>query len=119
MATDDPDDAAGARRAFVLGRWALAVTCCALLALALGVFTQVPMSTTLGYNRLSSDFRIPVIGLLVVPAIFAIAWLRGRKQDLSAIVPAERLVIYIVYPIMIAAFTWAQVTLATAFLTQG
>lgn len=45
-ATADPDDAAGARRAFVLGRWALAVTCCALLALALGVFTQVAPATT-------------------------------------------------------------------------
>lgn len=45
MATADPDNAAGAKRAFVLGRRALAFTCCALVTLALGVFTQVTPTT--------------------------------------------------------------------------
>jgi hypothetical protein len=55
MATADPDDAAGARRAFVLGRSALAVTCCALVALALGVFTQVtPTTAFLTHSRRES-----------------------------------------------------------------
>lgn len=113
------DDAAKARRAFTLGRRALIITCLVLVAVALAVFTQVPLDTTLGYNRLSSDFRVPVFGLLLIPALFAFAWFRGRKQDLSAIVPAERLVIYIVYPVMIAVFTWAQITLAIGFLNEG
>lgn len=114
-----PGDALKAERAFTLGRRSLLVACLALLAVALGVFTHVPLETTLSYNRLSNDFRVPVFGLLLIPGLFAFAWFRGRKQDLSAIVPAERLVIYIVYPVMIAAFTWAQITLAIECLNEG
>ena len=50
---------------------------------------------------------------------FGGAWSPLSRIRRQSFIPAERQVIYIVYPIMIAAFTWAQVTLATAFLAHG
>ena len=113
------EDLEKGRVAYLWGSRAILVTSLFLAAVAIYVFTQVPLDTTMAYSRLSGAFRIPVLGLVVLPVFLAVAWLRGRGQDTKELPRAERFVIYIVYPVVLAGFIWAHLTLAAGFLAEG
>jgi hypothetical protein len=67
----------GTRTHVVVRRITLACTI-VLLAIVVFVATQVPLNTTVAYNRLGSEFRLPALALLVPPGLLFSIWIRGR-----------------------------------------
>ena len=77
----------GTRTHVLVRRITLACTL-VLVAIVAFVATQVPLNTTVAYNRLGSEFRLPVFALLVLPALLFSIWIRGR--DLKKMVKSTQ-----------------------------
>jgi len=96
------------------------------LALATGlvaiyVFTQVPMSTSISYERLSRSADIPVISLLLPPVLLLMNWFQGRKigQD-EALTPAQRkFVLPMAAGLLFVGLVAAELFLSWEYLRAG
>ena len=65
------------------------------LAAIVYVLTQVPLATTVTYNRLSSEFQMPIFAMLATPAVLTSIWLRSRGPDAGVIDTKERYILVI------------------------
>jgi cytochrome bd-type quinol oxidase subunit 2 len=89
------------------------------LAMALYVTSQVPLDTTMVYNRLSRQFDVPLLGMLGFPCLLLIMWAKGRK-DRSGLIPArERYVLWSLGLLFFGGSIVGQSFLAAGFLESG
>jgi hypothetical protein len=126
--TSDQNDTSPARRPLTdeeiaLGvqaqRWVqrFVVGCfVAVMTVALVVFTQVPLSTTVSYTRLSNDFQIPVWALLLIPLVLAIIWRKGRGPNAGHMPKSERIVMIVLAVVYLLFSTVGQIFMASFYL---
>lgn len=103
-------------------RWvgrALVTSSIATLTIGIYVATQVPLDTTVVYNRLSQQFDVPIVGMLGFPFLLMLTWAKGRK-DRSGLIPAkERYVLWSLGLLFFALSIVGQGILAAGFLEAG
>jgi hypothetical protein len=126
--TSDQNDTSPARRPLTdeeiaLGvqaqRWVqrFVVGCfVAVMTVALVVFTQVPLSTTVSYTRLSNDFQIPVWALLLIPLVLVIIWRKGRGPNAGHMPKSERIVMIVLAVVYLLFSTVGQILMASFYL---
>lgn len=89
------------------------------LAAIVLVMTRVPLNTTVTYNRLSSEFHMPIFAMLAIPAVLTAIWLRSRRPDAGVIDNKERIVLIIFATIFMTCCLVGQIILVNAFLAAG
>jgi len=89
------------------------------LAAIVFVMTRVPLNTTVTYNRLSSEFQMPIFAMLAIPAILTVIWLRSRGAAAGVIDTKERYVLIIFATIFMTFCLIGQIILVNAFLAAG
>jgi hypothetical protein len=126
--TSDQNDSSPARRPLTdeeiaLGvqaqRWVqrFVVGCfVAVMTVALVVFTQVPLSTTVSCTRLSNDFQIPVWALLLIPLVLVIIWRKGRGPNAGHMPKSERIVMIVLAVVYLLFSTVGQIFMASFYL---
>lgn len=90
-----------------------------LLVVFAYVVTMVPFTTTITYNRFSSEFRLPVFALLALPALLTFGWFRSRGPESGKMPSKERYILIIFSSAFIAFSLFAQASFALAFLEAG
>ena len=108
----------GTRTHVIVRRITLACTV-VLMAIVAFVATQVPLNTTVAYNRLGSEFRLPALALLVPPALLFSIWIRGRDPKNGDIDTRERYMLVIFSSIFMTFCLVAQMVFATTFLNAN
>jgi hypothetical protein len=108
----------GTRTQAWVNRVTLACIAISLAAIAF-VITQVPLDTTVTYNRLSSEFQMPIFAMLAIPAILTVIWLRSRRPDAGVIDKKERYILIIFASIFLGFCLIGQFILVNAFLVAG
>jgi hypothetical protein len=88
----------------------------AVMTVALVVFTQVPLSTTVSYTRLSNDFQIPVWALLLIPLVLVIIWRKGRGPNAGHMPKSERIVMIVLAVVYLLFSTVGQILMASFYL---
>jgi len=106
----------GTRTHVLVRRITLACTL-VLVAIVAFVATQVPLTTTVAYNRLGSEFRLPVFALLVLPVLLFSIWIRGRDLKKNGEIDTkERHMLVIFSSIFMTFCLVAQIVFASTFL---
>lgn len=113
------DEVALGKKTQRLVNLATLITIGILLVIFAYVLTQVPFTTTIIYNRLSSEFRLPLLALLALPALLTFGWFRSRGPESEKMPTKERYVLITFSSAFIAFSLFAQVRFALAFLEAG
>jgi len=85
------------------------------------VFTQVPLSTSLSYERVSRSAEIPVISLLLPPILLMINWSQGRRigNDEALTAAQRRFVLPVAAGLLFAVLVAAELFLSWEYLKAG
>jgi len=105
----------GARAQLWVGRLSL-VSVVLMLGMGIFVASQVPFDTTTTYNRLGSQFQIPIFGLSLFPVAIMSIWFKGRSDRSGRIPKSERYILITSAAVILAFSLFAQAYLAKTFL---
>ena len=115
---DDGDVALGRRtKTRVLRANLLAVVVAVLMAVF--VVTQVPLSTTASYARLSQQWQLPLGVLVVVPLVLLPPYFSTRKSDGASMTPTARRQLLIAAPAFLVVMLVAQALMSWGFLSSA
>lgn len=89
------------------------------LVVATYVLTQVPLSTSVSYHRLSRSFDVPTVGLGLMPLVLGLTALKGREPATKVMPGWEKVFLVVVGGGLALACVAGQVFLASAYLAAG
>lgn len=113
----DEDEAS--RRALRGVRRATLVAVIVAVAIAVVVVTQVPLTTTVEYSRLSQGWNLPVGILAVVPLVLVPPYVKTAKFGPDDLPSSQRKGLIIAAAVFIGLMLGAQVVMGWGFLEAG
>lgn len=89
------------------------------ILIAIAVLTQVPLSTTISYTRISREWQFPLFGLLAAPALLSSLWWQTRTAETQPLPDKERVFLIAIFVPFLAFFTVGQLFMARDYLIAG
>lgn len=89
------------------------------LIVALIVSTQVPLDTTISYSRLSREWQMPLVVLLIAPLVLGGLWWRSRHSASEPLPRGERKILLVIFVPFWLFLTVGQLFMARDFLIAG
>jgi len=89
------------------------------ILIAIAVVTQVPLSTTISYTRISSESQVPLFGLLAAPVLLSALWWQTRSAETQPLPDKERVLLIAISVPFLGFFTIGQLFMARDYLIAG
>jgi uncharacterized integral membrane protein len=89
------------------------------IVVAIFVVIQVPIDTTVSYTRVSREWQMPLLVLLIAPLVLISLWWRSRRAASESLPRRERRFLLVIFVPFWLFFTVGQFFMARNFLIAG
>jgi len=89
------------------------------IVVAVFVVMQVPIDTTVSYTRVSREWQMPLLVLLIAPLVLMSLWWRSRRAASESLPRGERKFLLVIFVPFWLFFTAGQFFMAHDFLIAG